>query len=208
MTGKTNGTNHQNSAAEFTLTPEEVQRLFKAARTDRDKLILQVLYYGGIRRQELCGLDVPDVQFDRQRILIRQNDEDKEGKGGKGNKSRFVLVPETVLDGLKNYIGPKLRTGPLFKSERKGKRLSVRGVNHIVASIGERAKITNPNPRLKHINPHLYRHSMARHYLSKGGDIRKLSQLLGHANVAITHAVYGTASEEEMQEEYRRLMGD
>jgi site-specific recombinase XerD len=49
---------------------------------------------------------------------------------------------------------------------------------------------------------------MARHYLAKGGDIRKLSQLLGHANVAITHAVYGTASEEEMQDKYRQLMED
>jgi len=74
--------------------------------------------------------------------------------------------------------------------------------------IGAKAGISNPNPRLVNINPHLLRHSFARHYLAKGGDLRKLSQLLGHANVAITHAVYGTASEEEMQDEYRTLMGD
>lgn len=203
---KTNGSNHQNSAAEFTLTPEEVQRLFKAARSDRDELILEVLYYGGIRRQELCGLSVPDVQPDRGRVLIRQDPDDKGGKGGKGGKSRTVLLPEPVLEALRRHIGRR-RTGPLFQSQRGKKRLSVRGVNHIVATIGERAGVTNPNPRLKHVNPHLLRHSFARHYLAKGGDIRKLSQLLGHANVAITHAVYGTASEEEMADEYHKLMG-
>ena len=194
---KTNGGNHQNSAAEFTLTPEEIERLFAAARNTRDELIVRVLYFGGIRRQELCNLDVSDVQLDRGRVVIRS---------GKGGKSRVVLLPDAMLDGLGKFIG-KRRVGPLFRSERGNKRLSVRGVNHIVETIGERAGVTNPNPRLKHVNPHLLRHSFARHYLAKGGDIRKLSQLLGHANVAITHAVYGTASEEEMQDEYRRLMG-
>ena len=194
---KSNGSNHQNSAAEFTLTPEEIERLFKAARTTRDELIVRVLYYGGIRRQELADLDVPDVQADRGRLVVRS---------GKGDKSRVVILPESVMSDLEKHIGRR-RVGPLFQSERKGKRLSVRGVNHIVSTIGERAGVSNPNPRLQHINPHLLRHSFARHYLAKGGDIRKLSQLLGHANVAITHAVYGTASEEEMQDEYRRLMG-
>jgi len=196
--GMTNGTNHQNSAAEFTLTPEEIQRLFKAARNTRDELIVKVLYFGAVRRQELCDLDVPDIQWDRERVVIRS---------GKGGKSRTVLLPSSVLDDIKKHLGRR-RVGPVFQSERKGKHLSARGVNHIVATIGERAGVSNPNPRLVNVNPHLLRHSMARHYLAKGGDIRKLSQLLGHANVAITHAVYGTASEEEMQDEYRRLMGD
>ena len=194
---KMNGGNHQNSAAEFTLSPEEIQRLFSAARNTRDELIVRVLYFGGIRRQELCKLDVADVQLDRGRILVRS---------GKGGKSRVVLLPDSMTDDLRKHIGRR-RVGPLFQSARGNKRLSVRGVNHIVAAIGERAGVSNPNPRLQHVNPHLLRHSFARHYLAKGGDIRKLSQLLGHANVAITHAVYGTASEDEMNEEYHRLMG-
>ncbi len=196
--GKTNGTNHQNSTAEFTLSPEEIQRLFKAAGSTRNELLVRILYFGGIRRQELCDLDVPDIQWDRERVVIRS---------GKGGKSRTVLLPSSVLEDLKKHLGRR-RVGPVFQSERKGKRLSVRGVNHFVAAIGDRAGVSNPNPRLVNVNPHLLRHSFARHYLSKGGDIRKLSQLLGHANVAITHSVYGTASEEEIQDEYRRLMGD
>ena len=198
MDKKTNGTNHQNSAAEFTLSQEEIQRLFKAAKTTRDELILKVLYFSGIRRQELCDLDVPDIQLDRGRVVVRS---------GKGDKQRTVLLPQSILDDLRKHLGRR-RVGPVFQSERRSKRLSVRGVNHIVATIGEKAGISNPNPRLVNINPHLLRHSFARHYLAKGGDLRKLSQLLGHANVAITHAVYGTASEEEMMDEYRTLMGD
>lgn len=195
---KTNGGKRQNAAAEFTLTVEEIERLFRAAVSKRDELILRTLYFGGLRRQELCDLDVPDVQADRGRLIVN---------AGKGDKSRIVMLPESLVAELVKHIGRR-RVGPLFQSERGGKRLSVRSVNHILASTGERAHVTNPNPRLAHVNPHLLRHSFARHYLARGGDLRKLSQLLGHASVAITHAVYGTASEDEIQSEYRRLMGD
>lgn len=195
---KTKTANHQNSAAEFALSEDEVKRLFKSARETRDELIARVLYFGGIRRQELCDLDVPDIQWDRERVVIRS---------GKGDKSRTVVLPVSLLDALRKHLGRRT-TGPVFQSQRKGKRLAVRSINHVIATLGNRAGISNPNPRLSNVNPHLLRHSFARHYLSKGGDIRKLSQLLGHANVAITHAVYGTASEEEIHEEYRRLMGD
>ncbi|MFC2099736.1 tyrosine-type recombinase/integrase [Candidatus Bipolaricaulota bacterium] len=196
--GKANGTNSQNSAAEFTLSAEEIQQLFDAAPNDRDRAMLRVLYFGGIRRQELCDLDVTDVEAERGRILIRD---------GKGGKSRAVLLPGTVLSELGRYTGRR-RTGPLFLSARGKKRLSVRGVNYVVENAGDLAGLTNPNPRLAHINPHLLRHSFARHYLAKGGDIRKLSEQLGHASIAITHAIYGTASEEEKREEYDRLMQD
>jgi len=80
-------------------------------------------------------------------------------------------------------------------------------VNHIVARAGELANLKNPNPKRRQINPHLLRHSFARHYLSRGGDIRLVSQILGHQDVAITHSVYGTASQEEIQKEYDRIMG-
>lgn len=186
----------QNSASEFTLSEREITQLINAARTFRDRVLIQTLYLTGMRREELCNLDVPDVQIDKRRILIRH---------GKGDKSRIVPLSESLTANLRALIGRRKR-GPVFISQRGG-RLSPRTVNHVIARAGELAGLTNPNPRRRKINPHLLRHSFARHYLARGGDIRLLSQILGHQNVAITHSVYGTASEEEIQNEYERIMG-
>ena len=78
----TNGTNHQNSAAEFTFSDDEVQCLFKTARTTQDALIVRVLYFSGIRRQEICDLDVPDIQFDRGRAVVRSGNGRKPDEEG------------------------------------------------------------------------------------------------------------------------------
>ena len=190
------GRNTQNNAAFFTLSLEEIHRLFTAAGSERDELILRTLYFTGIRREELTNLDVADVHLDRQRIHVRH---------GKGDKSRLVPITTELATGLSRYIGRR-STGPLFRSQRDG-RLSVRAINHIVATAGDAAGIRNPHPERKHVSPHLMRHCFARHYLAAGGDLRKVSQILGHANVGITHAIYGTATEEEIADEYGRIMG-
>lgn len=186
----------QNEASEFTLSEGEIERLLRAARTFRDRVIIQTLYLTGMRRQELCLLDVTDVELEQKRLLIQH---------GKGDKARIVPVSKSLSSNLRALIGRRT-TGPVFVSQRGG-RLAPRTVNHIVARAGELANLKNPNPKRRQINPHLLRHSFARHYLSRGGDIRLVSQILGHQDVAITHSVYGTASQEEIQKEYDRIMG-
>ena len=188
--------NSQNNAAEFTLSEQEIQQLIDTATTFRNRILIRALSLTGIRREELCNLDVADVQFDRQRILIRH---------GKGDKSRIVPFSDSLTSDLKTLIGRRSK-GPVFISQRGG-RLNPRAVNYIVEDAGKRANLTNPNPERKTINPHLLRHSFARHYLHNGGRMHLLSQILGHRNVSITHEVYGTASEEEIQDEYRKVIG-
>ena len=186
----------QNSAAEFSLSMDEVRSLVDAAGTFRNRVLIRTLYYTGIRRQELCDLEVPDIDFDRHRIYVRH---------GKGNKSRIVPIPKDLATDFRMLIGRR-RSGPVFLSQR-GHKLATRTVNYIVARAGKLAGISNPNPRRKTINPHILRHTFARQYLRNGGQMYRLSQILGHASVAVTHAVYGTASEEEIQEEYNKVLG-
>lgn len=176
---------------------EEVKRLINAAVSFRNRVLLRTLYLTGIRREELCNLDVADIQLDRRRILIQH---------GKGDKFRIVPFPESLANDLRALIGRR-STGTVFISQRGG-RLNPRTVNYVLAKVGKDADLTNPNPKRKEINPHLLRHSLARHYLKHGGRMHLLSQILGHANVSITHGVYGTASEEEVQSEYSSVMED
>ena len=190
----------QNSAAEFELSEEQVHLLMRSATTFRDRVILELLYTCGLRRFEACTLDVPDIDFLNQWLVIRN---------GKGAKSRIVPIGDDLAGDLKALAGRR-QTGSLLLSLRGG-RLSARSVSHVVEYAGHLAELRNPNPRRTNINPHLLRHSFARHFLRHGGRMHVLSQILGHASIATTHAVYGTASTEDVGAEYRRVfsqMGD
>lgn len=185
----------QNKGSEFCLTPGEVRRLIQAARTPRDRALIACLYYAGLRRAEARALDVGDVDLPGGRLLVRR---------GKGEKARVVpLHPE-----LARYLGKLLSgrvEGPVFTGE-DGRRIGLSTVNYVVAQAGRRAGLRNPNPRRKEINPHLLRHSFARHFLARGGDPRHLAQILGHASIKTTLDIYGTPSEEEVQAAYREVM--
>ncbi len=186
----------QNEAGQFTLTDQEVAKLIDCASSTRNRLIVKVLSKTGLRRAELCNLDIEDLQLDRGRVIVRH---------GKGDKRRFVPIPDSLAAELRAFVERRVN-GPLFRSQRGG-RLVPRTINHIIKAAGDLANITNPNPDRKQIGPHLLRHTFSRHYLRDGGRLHILSQILGHANVSVTHAVYGTASEDEIKDEYKRVIG-
>ena len=78
----------------------------------------------------------------------------------KGAKTRIIpIIDEGFLSDLIHHIG-HCKEGPVFLSNQN-KALSPRIVNHIVELTGTRAGIDNPNPRLQHLNPHIFRHSIA-----------------------------------------------
>ena len=106
----------------------------------------------GVRRSDLIKLDVRDLDIDRKRVIIQE---------GKGGKTRVVpIIDDEYLSDLMVLIGNR-KTGPIFLSNRNQK-MAPRSVNHIVEILGVKAGVTNPNPRLTHLNPHLFRHSIAR----------------------------------------------
>ena len=88
------------------------------------------------------------------------------------------------------------------------KSLSLRLVNHIVQRIGEEAGITNPNPRLKYLNPHIFRHSIACFLKSKGFSAEWVQNFLGHQSYKTTMDMYGTISIDEMQEIAAQKLGE
>ncbi len=184
----------QNDAAEFELSEEQIRELIGSARSFRDRVILELLYFCGLRRFEACALDVPDIDCSNKWLVIQN---------GKGSKSRIVPLGDDLANDLEALVGRR-QTGPVFVSLR-GERLSTRSVSHIVERAGQIAGLRNPNPRRANISPHLLRHSFARHFLRRGGRMHVLSQILGHASVATTHAVYGTASIEDVGNEYQRV---
>ena len=74
-------------------------------------------------------------------------------------------------------------------------------------AIGQRADIIHPNPRYRHISPHLLRHSFARNWKRSGGSLESLKRLLGHSSRRTTMDLYGIESQEETEQNYREIEG-
>lgn len=126
---------------------------------------------------------------------------------GKGDKTRIIpIIDDEFLSDLQMLIGER-RTGPVFLSN-ENRAVSLRLVNHIVQRLGERVGVTNPNPRLTHINPHLIRHSIARWLKSQGFPLEWVQNFLGHASFKTTANEYGTMSINEMQDVAVRKLGE
>jgi integrase/recombinase XerD len=128
-------------------------------------------------------------------------------RAGKGGKTRIIpIIDDEFLSDLKHHIGER-RAGAVFLSN-ENKALSLRLVNYIVSKIGEKAGVKNPNPRLKHLNPHILRHSIARFLKSKGFSAEWVQNFLGHESYKTTMDMYGTISIDEMQEVAERKLGE
>ena len=187
---------HQLAPSAYHLKPSDVRKLLLSASNFRDRCLLKTLWWLGVRRSELTTLDVRDVDVERKRVIIRK---------GKGGKTRVVpVINDEYLSDLLMLIGGR-KTGPIFLSNRH-RAMSLRSVNRIVATLGLQAGISNPNPRLTHLNPHLFRHSIARFLKSKRFSAEWIQNFLGHASYQTTMDMYGTLSIDEMQEVAARLL--
>ncbi len=151
------------------LTKEEVREMINSLDNIKHKLILKVLYGCGLRVGEVVNLKKEDLNFEENLIHI---------KLGKGKRDRFVKIPESAKEELKNYC--KLdNSGILFPSNRGGK-LTTATIQAIVENSAKRAGVQ------KEVYPHLLRHSFATHLLESGVDLRIIQKLLGHADIKTT----------------------
>jgi site-specific recombinase XerD len=177
-------------AGDFTLSPNQAKVIIHSTTNFRDRCLLKCLYYAGMRREETTLLEIADIDFFNRRIRIT----------GKFNKIRIIPFSDFEFMGdMKHLIGTKT-SGKVFD-------VSIRQVNWIVQKAGEKANIPNPNPNLKHINPHLFRHSIARHLKAQGFSLETLQNFLGHEKFTTTMDVYGRQGIDEMQSEFDKKLG-
>jgi len=158
----------------------------------RDKAMWEMLYGGGFRVSELCGLDLSAV--DMKQALVRVL--------GKGNKERLCPIHAKALASLKNWLvhrqqllQKRKKHSPALFLNNRGGRLSSRSVHRLlqayVLQLGLAAGLS----------PHSLRHSYATHLLAGGADIRVIQELLGHASLSTTQR-YTHVSFELLQKVY------
>ena len=156
----------------------------------RDKAILELLYGCGIRNAELIGLNLNDIQWANEVILVR----------GKGQKQRYVPLGDAAAQALRAYLGERearlvarfgakgSRTPALFLSLQLrglGKpggegRLTTRSVGRIVKRVAVVRGLSAD------VHPHTLRHAFGPHLLEEGADLRAIQELLGHERLSTT----------------------
>lgn len=162
---------------------EQMNHLVENAETDaawpaRDRVIFELLYGCGIRNAELVGLNVTDVHWGQELLLVR----------GKGRKQRYVPLGDAAAEAIRAYlpsragkVGARPVEALIVNLQMKGTgRLTTRSVGRIVKQIS----ITKGLPA--EIHPHTLRHAFGTHMLEEGADLRAIQELLGHERLATT----------------------
>lgn len=151
------------------LTKEEITQLINSIKNRKHKLIVMLMYSSGLRLSELLNLKVGDLELEEKIGWVRS---------GKGAKDRLFLLPNRLIEELKEYTKDKKESDYIFIG-RKG-RMTPRNVQKIIKKSIKVAGIE------KDVHPHSLRHSLGTHLLEDGVDIRKIQILLGHANLSTT----------------------
>lgn len=169
--------------AERIVDAETVRAMLAAETNPRNATLLRVLYFGGLRESELCGLRRRDVQA-RDGGCVQVT------VFGKGGKTRAVPLPAHVAAGVLALCDGAAPDAPVFAG-RGGGALTAGQVWRIVKAAGERVGAHG-------LSPHWLRHAHASHALDNGAAITLVRDTLGHASLATTsrylHARPGDAS--------------
>jgi site-specific recombinase XerD len=177
------------------LKENEVATLLRTrvgGRTDfqrlRDHAMLELFYASGIRRAELVGINLQDIDLESKTVRVI----------GKRNKQRVTFINDATVDAVYRYLGVRPRTADeaLFVG-RNGRRLGPRQVWAIFKEIHALSGIAT------HASPHVLRHSFATHLLENGADLVMIKNLLGHSSIASTQ-VYTNVSMEHMRKGYEK----
>lgn len=151
---------------------------------ERDRVIWELLYGCGIRNSELVGINLPDLHWANEAILVR----------GKGRKERYVPLGDAAAEAIRGYLphrDAKLTAagkagmasgGPLLinQNARGAARLTTRSVGRIVKAIAVARGLPAD------VHPHTLRHAFGTHMLEEGADLRAIQELLGHERLSTT----------------------
>ena len=152
---------------------------------ERDRLILELFYFTGIRLSELVNLKKSDIDFSNSTIRVL----------GKRNKERLIPITSCIVHKIKT-INNSNKSVFLFVS-KKGTQISAKQVYRLVN------KYLGMVTTLDKKSPHILRHTFATHMLNNGADINAVKELLGHTNLSATE-VYTHNTIEKLKTVYKQ----
>jgi integrase/recombinase XerD len=155
------------------LSSKELMQFFASCKNLKHRVMFQLVYASGLRRNELLNLKIHDIQTADGKFRIRIN-------RSKGNKDRYTVLSEKLLPELREYYMVYRPKDYLFNGRNKGEQMSKGGLRHAMI------KAVKQSGLKKEINLHILRHCFASHALEDGMNLRTLQELLGHASIQTT----------------------
>lgn len=167
------------------LSAEEVDRIIKASDLVRTKFIISLLYSSGIRVSELVQLNRDTIKDGCFTVI------------GKGKKPRICFLDARSRLYMEKYLSERKDRSEALIITKEGYRAGAGTIQMVVRNACEKAGIK------KKVSPHTLRHSFATNYISNGGNIRHLADLLGHESLNTT-AHYTHLVNNDLYREYRQ----
>ncbi len=160
------------------------------ARSERDRLIIKMMYFLGLRVSEVLRLTWDDFYLDSGEMKVFIS--------GKGNKERTLIVPHDLYQELLPLQSEYNKTF-VFTAYQRDEMLKRQAVNMMLNRLKKRLGIS------ANIHPHKFRHEHSMTSLDNGCDIHLLSRSLGHSSVSITESYYLNGREKQSSSTYISL---
>lgn len=149
-----------------------------SAFNERDQVILELLYGCGIRNSELIGINLDDIRWSNEVVLVR----------GKGRKERYVPFGDSAKAAVQAYLPARQRVlGETGRSSERALLINLRGARLTTRSVGRIVKrIAVARGLSPDVHPHTLRHAFGTHMLEEGADLRAIQEMLGHERLSTT----------------------
>ena len=152
------------------LAPEDIVTILQVTKNLKHRAIIALLYSSGLRVGEVTALELSHIDIVRNQLKV---------VSGKGRKDRFVVLAQTFLPLLNNYLITYKPHFYFIEGPNK-KRYSESSIRKFLHNSVALAGIK------KHVTPHTLRHSYATHLLENGVSLRHIQELLGHSKPETT----------------------
>jgi site-specific recombinase XerD len=163
------------------ISKNDIAKLFSKVDNPKHLLMLKLCYGMGLRVSEIVNLKIANI--DSRRMLVHI-------ESAKGKKDRYVTLPSSILEDLRNYYRAYRPKTYLFEGQNGG-QYAIRSVQVIFKNAMQKAKVN------KTVGIHGLRHSYATHLLECGTDMYFIQKLLGHSSIKTTE-IYAKVSNRQL----------
>ena len=168
------------------LTEQEVSEMIRCACNVQSKFIISLLYASGIRLSELISLNQGQIVDKRFTVI------------GKGDKPRLCFIDDRAEFFMQEYLASRTdHDDALIVSFENKTRMTATNIQLLIRNAAKKAGIS------KKVTPHTLRHSYATNFLKNNGNMRYLSQSMGHSSMDTT-AMYAHVVDADLEEQYRK----
>lgn len=155
----------------------------------RDLAIIDLLYSSGIRVGELHEMNIEDVNFETNEIIVHK---------GKGSKERIAYLDSKAKLHLRRYLEKREDDDPALVVSSRG-RMTTSAIERMIRKLGEEADIPI-------CHPHKFRRSLATHAIDKGMPIEQVQKMLGHTKIDTT-LEYAQVDQENVKQSHKKILG-